>query len=59
MAFKGDIQSTNRSLIGNPEAEEILRELMSQHRTRKSEDPVGTLNSQLQKILFTFFVVDS
>lgn len=53
MAFKGDIQSVNHSIIGNPEAEEILRELMSQHRTRKSEDPVRKTIELTISTLFT------
>lgn len=41
MASKSSIQSTNQqSLVGNPDAEEILREMLMQHMTRKHEDPV-------------------
>ncbi|XP_055295008.1 nuclear factor related to kappa-B-binding protein [Sitodiplosis mosellana] len=40
MASKSSIQSSNQqSLVGNPDAEEILRELLLQHKTRKQEDP--------------------
>lgn len=41
MASKSSIQSPNQvSLTGNPEAEEYLRDLLHQHKSRKTEDPV-------------------
>lgn len=41
MASKSSIQSPNHvSLIGNPDADKIYYELLSQHKARKIEDPV-------------------
>lgn len=41
MASKGSVQTPNhRPIIGNPNAEEIYRELLMQHKARKLEDPV-------------------
>lgn len=41
MASKSNIQTPNqRTLSGNPNADEIYRELLDQHKARKLEDPV-------------------
>lgn len=41
MASKSSIQQPSQvSLVGNPEAEDIYRELLAQHKARKLEDPV-------------------
>lgn len=43
MALKSSLQSSNRvSLVGNPNADKIYFELLSQHEARKIEDPVST-----------------
>lgn len=44
MAQKGNLQITSHvSLFDNPEAEEIYRELINQHKARKHEDPVYSI----------------
>lgn len=44
MASKRSIQSPHQvTLIGNPDAEEIYRELLAQHKARKLDEPVNIL----------------
>lgn len=48
MASKSSIQSPHHaSLTGNPDAENIYRDLLSQHKMRKMEDPV-------KKIIYSY-----
>lgn len=52
MASKSAIQTPYQgTIIGNPDAEEIYRDLLNQHKARKLDDPVNmfTINNKSSK----------